>query len=45
MTDIKDNNLEIIGGIKIKITSTVKEGIKHDLIVNSASLLKKSRLR
>ena len=39
-TDIKDRHLEIIGGSKIDITSAVKDGIKNDLIVNSASLLK-----
>ena len=40
MTDIKDSNLEIIGGAKTETPSTVKEEIKNDLIVNSASLLK-----
>ena len=39
-TDIKDNVLELFGGAKIKITSAVKEGIKIDLIINNASLLK-----
>ena len=39
-TDIKDINFEIIGGSKTKISSAVKEGIKSNLIVNSASLLK-----
>ena len=39
-TDIKDTNLEIIGGSKTEIVSAVKEGIKNNLIVNSASLLK-----
>ena len=40
MTDIKDSNLEIIGQSKTEITSTVKEGIKNDLIINNTSLLK-----
>ena len=38
--DIKDSNLEIIGGAKTEMTSAVKERIKNNLIVNIASLLK-----
>ena len=39
-TDIKDINLKIIGGATTEIPSAVKEGIKHNLIINSASFLK-----
>ena len=38
--DIDDRILEIIGKTKTEIASAVKEGIKNDLNINSASLLK-----